>query len=44
VHGPATAPQPGYEARVADGWVEVKAKPVPKSSNGQIGLEALAGG
>lgn len=44
VHGPATAPQPGYETRVVDGWVEVKAKPVPKSSNGHISIDAIAGG
>lgn len=44
VHGPATAPQPSYETRVVDGWVEVKAKPVPKSSNGHISIDAIAGG
>lgn len=44
VHGPATAPQPGYRTRVVDGWVEVKAKPVPKSSNGHITVDVIAGG
>lgn len=43
VHGPSTAPQPGYEARVRDGFVEVKPRPLPKSENGKISLEAIAG-
>jgi nitrite reductase/ring-hydroxylating ferredoxin subunit/uncharacterized membrane protein len=44
VHGPATAPQPSYEVRVRDGRVEVKARPLPKSSNGQISVAELAEG
>jgi len=44
VHGPATAPQPCYDVRVRDGWVEVKAKPMPKASNGHISIDAIASG
>lgn len=44
VHGPATAPQPSYEVRIRDGWVEVKAKPMPKASNGRISIDAIANG
>lgn len=44
VHGPATAPQPSYEVRLREGHVEVRARPLPKSDNGKISLETIAGG
>lgn len=43
-HGPATAPQPSYDTRVREGRVEVKARPLPRSTNGQISVGQLTGG